>query len=355
MSNFGTLGQNHDALRLTFPSPERPDDPLFAPSESYPSVFPMEEPVPPVPAPFLSTSEDTIRGGKLIVFAANASFIDTSRDRTLREVTLPAGWSTVVSGTGAVSAGRTGVACDSGLTSASTAGLESTDTYLQADVAVDVELVHPTGATASAVDLAVLEARSASGSVARVRLRRGFGADSELTVAYGDITPASGPVVVGGIADAAGNLTLRIVRDGVRVWGFVGTRTTDGGWASLVKVLDYDRFASDAGVVRFYVGNVGVAGRVLTRFTNYTVRSHARIGSRLVDDKVDISTRRFTGLVPAATVEEVGLHDISVFGLFGELVYDDGFRYVLPPPKTVGRESTRTLFVVQDPILKDGA
>lgn len=311
-----------------------------------------EAPVPP--APPVTLESDTIRGGKFIVFGGSETLLDTSMDRSLLSTSLPMGWTTVTAGSGSRNPTLAGLELDTGLTAASVAGLQSTTTYDNFDIAIDVELVYPVGATASPVDLAVLEARTASGAIARVRLRRGWGADPALTAGFGDMVPVSGPTLTGGIVDATGATTLRIVRNEERVFAFVGVRDTDGVYSTLSKVLDYDTFPADAGSVRFYVGNVGIAGRVRTRFTNFTVRSHVLIGPRLLEDKLDLSTRRLAGNVPAATVEEVGLHDVTVFGLFGETVYPDGFEYVLPTEKTLGRVAARTLFIVQDPVLRDG-
>jgi len=301
---------------------------------------------------------DTIRGGLFLVFAAPDSLVDTTRDRSLLSTSLPAGWNSLTSGSGGVRPTLAGLELDTGVTAGSVAGLESTDAYLRFDIAVDVELVHPTGATSSAVDLAVLEARTGSGAIARVRLRRGWGTNPALTVGFGDMVPVTGPVLTGGIVDAGARelYTLRIVRHEEYVWGFLGVRSSDGTtYTSLTKVLDFTQFPTDTGLVRFYVSNPGYSARVRSRFTNYTVRSHARVGKRLLDNKVDVSRRRLAGNVPAATVQELGRHDIHLFGLFGEVSFPNGFEYVLPPPKTVGRESARTLFTVQDPILKDGA
>lgn len=301
---------------------------------------------------------DTIRGGLFLVFATSDALVDTARDRSLKATALPAGWNSLVTGSGALRPTLAGLELDTGVTAGSTAGLESSDAYLRFDLAVDVELLDPTGATSSAVDLAVLETRSGGGAIARVRLRRGWGLDPKLTVGFGDLVPVSGPTITGGIADAGTRTvyTLRIVRHEEYVWGFIGKRSADGTtYDSLTKVLEYDRFPTDTGLVRFYVGNPGFASRVRSRFTNYTVRSHARIGKRLLDNKVDVSRRRIVGNVPAATIQELGRHDIHLFGLFGEVSFPNGFEYVLPPQRTVGREAARSLFTVQDPILKDGA
>lgn len=294
---------------------------------------------------------DTTRGGGVVVLSSNATLLDVSADRTLLGPSLPAGWSSVLAGSGLATPRSSGLELDTRLTAASSAYLASVATFTNFDVAVDVELEHPSGATAGVVDLAVLEARSTSGGIARVLLRRGFGADPALTVGFGDTT---GPAALGSAVDATGMVTLRIVRNGARVWGFVGIRDDEDAYVALIPVLEYDRFPADAGIVRFGLGNGGQAIRVRAHFTNLTFRSHVRIGTRLVEAKTTPGARRIAGIVPAALVEEIGAEDVTVFGLFGSYTRVDGFVYVYPPERTVSRESTRTLFVVQDPALKDG-
>ena len=324
-----------------------------------PPPDPPPTPPPPVPADLVFVPEsDTIRGGKEIVFSLGGSLLDTSRDESFLSTSLPAGWSNVTSGSGQRLPTAAGLVLDTRLAAASQAGIETPDNdYVSFDVAVDVELFYPVGATSVPVNLAVLETETSSGSTARVRLCRGWGADPTLTVGFGDLLLVGEPDLTGGIVDAGSALekiTLRIVRDAARVFGFVGKRDSTGRYTMLQKVIDYDAFPIDAGAVRFYVGNNTLARRVQTRFSNFTVRSHALINSRLVEDKVDVSTRRMTGVVPAATLEEVGLHDLTVFGLFGSVTSVNGFEYTLPAEKTVGRVTARRLFTVQDPVLRDG-
>lgn len=280
----------------------------------------------------------TILGGEEIVFTGD--LLDETRDRSLEESALPAGWSAF--GAGLVTPTRVGLELDTGTTAGVVAGIESGDTYLHADLSVAAQVVHPMGATASSVDLAVLEVQSGSGDAARVGLRRGFGADPSLTVGFGEVVPASGPTVPGGVVAAASGV-LRLVRNGGRVWGFVGD----------TRVLDAP-FAATAGAVRLWAGNGSLATRVRSRLVDYRVRSHARIEGRLVEEKLDLSRHRMVGRVPAVPAEELGEADVVVFGLAGETVFAGGFEYVLPVGKTVGRAPARTLVVVQDPVLRDG-
>jgi hypothetical protein len=312
---------------------------------------------PPGPPPFLSNGQDTIRGGLLLIIAAqNTLFIDTARDQAFRAPTMPSGWTNISSGSGGLRPTLSGLVLDTGMIASSVAGVETPDDYEHFDVAVDVQVVFPQGPLLSVVDLAVLEARGPSGALARVRLRRGYGSDAAAVVVYGEFT-VGGVTTIGGIelAPSTERVTLRIVRNDTRIFGFAAIRApyTDS-YDTLVKVIDYDRFASGVGKIRVYAQNIGLPQRVQSVISNYTVRSHGTIAGRLFDNKIDVAPRRLVGNVPAATVEELGLVDIRLFGLFGESFYPNSFLYVLPPERTLGRSSVRTLFTVQDPVLRDG-
>jgi hypothetical protein len=308
---------------------------------------------PSVPVAVIDPVIDTLRGGAEIIVSSESLLLDTSRDELFTGLALPSAWTAAVAGSGQVRFTRDGVLCDSRLTSASTAGLTSTDSYLNADMALDVVFKFPED-VATPVDLAVLEVTSVSGATARVRLRRGVGVNPALIAVFGDLTLASGQTVVGGIeiVDPRPHLTLRIVRNGARVFGFFGRRV-DGRYTELHEILAFDRFATDTGVVRFRVGNLGYAGRVETLFRNFTVRSHMTIDGKLIDNKLDLGAHRLFGNVPATSLARLGLRDVVVFGLFGSVTDVDGFEYILPPPKTVGRNS-EFLRLYQDVQLRDG-
>lgn len=316
----------------------------ITPPEAYTFFTAFVPPVPPVLVGGTLPDSDTLRGGKAVVAFAQTILLDTTHDAAFAGLSLPAAWTGISTGSGSATPTYNGLVLDTGLVGASTAAVASVDTFLNYDMSVEVLPVFPEG-VAVPVDLAVLEVTAASGATARVRLRRGVGLDPTLVSGAGDVT-VGGVTTAGGVLpihDAAA-VTLRMVRNGARLFGFVGD----------VQVLDIRFFALDAGVVRLRAGNLTFAGRVRTVVRNFRVRSHVTISSRLIDHKIDVSTRRLAGNVPAAPIEELGLRDVVIFGLFGEIVIPNGFLYVLPPERTLGLTSAESFVTVQDPVLKDG-
>jgi hypothetical protein len=165
-------------------------------------------------------------------------------------------------------------------------------------------------------------------------------------------------------------ITLRLVRSGARAWAFVGRRPNDAltdEYTEMKELLgNWTGFLASATAPFIYVRNLGTTQAVRTRVSNFTARSHVRIGERLLVDKVTTHPNRIRGFVPATvplnrdlrypTVAGVGLVDIAVFSpFFGEFIDPDGFEYVLPPKLTIGggRNRPRNLLVVLDPQLRD--
>jgi hypothetical protein len=278
---------------------------------------------------------DTIRGGAELVFLVpETELLDTSRDAELLSRTLPAGWGTSVVGSGSVTPSLDGVVLDTGASANSRAVLTVPNTYEAFDVAVDFERLVPSGRAPVPVSLAVLAFQTASGYV-RVRVQRGVQTEDGTMVISSEGQTASGITIVGGTTVYGSDTgTLRIVRYGSSVWCFVGTRDSDGEYTELVELMNFGLFddASVSGDIRIWAENGSVNGSVRTLITNYTVRSHAMIGPRLVDGKIDIGARR----------------------LFGVAIGTDDFLYTRPAVLTVGAESANTLITVQDTALKDG-
>jgi hypothetical protein len=319
-------------------------------------VFP-----PPPPQGFgeIVPNSDTIRGGKLVAVATAAPLLDTTQDQPFFSLGLPdpTAWVPVVVNSGTVTPTAKGLVIDTGLASGSSAGMVSEKAYANFDLMLDVELQAPVPGTLGLFDLVSLEATSAAGAVARVMLRLGVGSRPGAVVAWGDTQVPGQPVIIGGtaiLASAAGVLTLRVVRNGVRIFGFVGQRDSTGAFTELAKVIDSRTFVPDSGAVRFAARNNTPGGRARTRVSNLTFRSHTTISSRLLDNKDDLSQRRIFGFVPAASLPEIGLRDVVIFGLFGQIVLTNGFLYTLPPEKTVGVTSASSLATVIDPALRDG-
>jgi hypothetical protein len=323
------------------------------------AVFCAQLPPPPPPIPpilVIVGTACTTHGGCELRVLLDQLLVDLSRDQDFLGRVLPVGWANLVTGSGTVTVQQgLGLLFNSGTAGNSQAGIESTQTYTNGDAAFDFEILDAHESVLDAADLAVFEWTSALGDVARVRVLQGVGASRGQLVALGEEV-VGGTTIMGGIeAWDATKGTLRIVRNGTRVFGFVGTREpgTASVYTRLVKVLDVKDFTTGGGVLRIYCASRARRSRVRARFSRFTLRPHVTISGRLLVNKIEISGH-LIGQIPAATLEELGAVPFTVFGLFGSLTDNTGFTYTLPVPLTVGLEATRTGITVQDPVLKDG-
>lgn len=295
---------------------------------------------------------DTIRGGKeIVLYTAALRLNDTSRDALFNSTQgLPAAWTPT--GSGQQEFTTRGTVLKSTAQPSSSSGVTSADSYEDFDVAMDFELLRPAATRqGGVVDVAVLEFDTGLGGTITVEVQRG---PDDVLQARARATAYGRTVVGHNLFIDDRRFTLRIVRNGARVWAFYGIRDPRTRvYGELVKLLDYDQFAEEAGSIEARVSNLGARVDVQTRISNYTVESHVRIGPRLLDAK-RIVFKRIVGNVPAATLEEVGAADIVAFGLFGEAVNPGGFEYTLPVPRTVGRERTRLLRLYEDEQVRDG-
>ena len=284
---------------------------------------------------------DTTRGGRTVYSTeADFSLVDTDQDQTFqRLVALPSGWS----GSGSRTFTPTGLELASGSTAGGEAAVTQTAGNYHFDAAVDVELLGPSALRIGEVILASFSLEDGLGSTASITVR--------LDAAGVRITAeaaAPGQTAVGGVFRAPpGNFTLRFVRNSMRLWAFYGLRS-DGMFTTLEPLLDFAQFTAEPAVLGLSVSNGSRPVNVRTRFSNLTLTSHMRIGSRLVDAKRVIHGR-IVGLAPAVPLEEVGSADVTVFGLFGAATMTDGFTYTVPPSRTVGRSALGTLGLSQDP------
>lgn len=292
----------------------------------------------------ISIASDTFRGGAQII-AVREDLRDLTRDRPL--TTLPAGWTP----SGQVSFDSRGVLLQS-LTAPATLTTSDSD-YIYFDIAVDVIPLSPPDTSTSAELIACLE-HEVAGDVVRVCLVRGASANPGQLYAVGE--SFIGDLTAGAQLVPPGRVTLRLIRNGTRVYGYVGVRPSAArpeAYSVLSKVLDtsVEALGLSGGVLR-------LASRSTTRatsaiFSNYTVRSHATINGRPIVDKRSPTFRQIVGFVPAATLQEVGPAEVSIFGLFGNITDLSAFSYVLPAAKTVGNEIVRTLKSYQDPVVRD--
>lgn len=290
--------------------------------------------------------QDTYRGGALIV-AAGDNVLDVSRDAPL--TSLPAGWT--AAGDFVEFDRRRGVTLRS-VNNPATLTTANSD-YVYFDAAVDVLPLTPPDTAPNNALIACLE-HEAGGIITRVCLVRGAFSNPNTLLGIGEAfigDSAAGVAPVG-----AGEVTLRLVRNGPRIYGFVGTRElTADGYTTITKILDAPApsLGISTGPLRLATRTGTSARTTSALFRNFTVRSHASINERLFNNKYVPGRGQLVGNVPAATLDEVGFADVSIFGLFGQASSSDSFLYTLPAPRTVGNEIVRTLKTYQDPVIRD--
>ena len=291
-----------------------------------------------------STESDTFRGGAQLV-VVREGIRNTERDRPL--TSLPSSWTT----SGQVSFDSRGALLKSLSTPATLTTSDSNYAYF--DVSVDVTPLSPPDTSATTELIACLE-HEVGGEIARVCIVRGATADPSKLYAIGEAF--TGDVTAGAQLAPAGRITLRLIRNGPKIWGYVGVRPSvaqPDEFSVLLKVLDTSVEALGAlgGVIRLASRSSSRATSAI--FSNYTVRSQVTINNRPLVNKRTPTNRQLVGFVPAATIRELGPAVVSVFGLFGSVTDSGVFSYTLPAAKTVGNEITRTLRSYQDPVIRD--
>jgi hypothetical protein len=307
---------------------------------------------------FAFGGSDTIRGGKqVLVSAPTLSVLDSGLDESFAALpgAPPPGWSEI--GSGDKNYEFTFTELETTPIPGTFSGLQLDSDLVHFDAAIDIDLNQPRATSSgqgSAVDVAIFRfdvptAIPAASLIVQVER----GPDAQLLVRA--VMSAYGREIVGsGHIFDLDHFTLRIVRNRDRIWAFFGVRDSFRNYTTLVKLFDSGpQFAIEPGNLSIRVDNRLRAVNTKTRITNFTVESHARIGPRLLEEKA-IRFSRAIGIVPAATLEEVGFAELVVFGLFGESIAPEGFEYTLPVPRTVGRELTRQLELYSDVQLRDG-
>lgn len=289
-----------------------------------------------IPAPlvvYITPPRDTLRGGTQVTIYADRAFTTTAYDAA-----LVAG----VSGSGGFAA-DTGIAA-TGPTAGSTAGATHQDTFTHFDCAVTAEFLSPPNSPTDYTPAALEVVHIATGDTARVYVTR---AANGVLTAHGDILRGA-VVEPGGVAVLpAGSTTvvLRLVRGPTRLYGFVDE----------IELLNTPTFTPGLCQPRFATRNGAGTTAVRTRYTGFELRSHATIAGRLVVNKINAEARHLIANVPAATISELGLTDVEVFGPWGAVTLNNGFEYVLPAPSTLSNDGSRQLTTYLDPVLHDAS
>lgn len=355
---------------LAFVSPPNATRPM-------PIGYAYVTPVTPPPDPpdlvvtFPANLRDTLRGGLAVSFAAEGGFFDYPiMNRSFESLTLEDGF-TAVLGTGAASRPtREGLVLATGPGSDSSARVETDGAYdygaayAYYDIRVDVELLNPpTTGLAGPVTVAELFGENDDQDIARVRIVRdptqpGFLLYQGLAAFAGGAVIAAGS---GFVVDPGPHqrFRLRLVRNDTYVVGYVGLIDGATDEAAFVEVLNSTNFPTSAGVIGFGVSNQSVGVRVRSRFDTFTfspcamVVPRAAYGGkvRLLENVTTPSRTRISGLIPAAIygLQDLGQHDLDVFGAWTRTRLANAFEYTLPDSKIIGRTALRLLQTPTDP------
>lgn len=289
---------------------------------------------------------DTIRGGKQVVIHGNQALVDTTQDVSFAGQTMPpTGWTSVLTGTGRLAPSPQGLSLQLPDATASSVLLTSPATYKSFEAALSARLLSPT--VSSSVDSVVLgfEFRLDADNYVGIRVVRPAAYEGQDVVEVRAYRVVAGQATeMGAVRLATSAVVLKIVRHSNYVFAFVNA-----------ELLDSSSFFTTATTGAFRVSVAHALGGlpVETRLSDLTIRSHALINGRLLQEKTDISKRRFAGNVPAASLSEVGLQPIILFGPWGSVTSPEGFEYTLPTGRTVGRAKATTLRTFNDPTTKD--
>lgn len=295
---------------------------------------------------------DTLRGGGQFVAFTLEPIIDTSRDASLLSTALPGGWSAI----GDVTPTSHGVVLSAGPgTGASSSLLVPFSDYARYDASIDVELLLPTDIPSSPVELIALTTTLPGGAgSARIGFRTTpngrFGVYGE--VRQGAVIDQSGFYPV--LDPFNFTWTLRLVRNGLKVYGLIGTRDRRSNrFTQVAEVFTGSVNSTVAGTMSIVTQNSSSDVVTRARVHDYIVESHASINGRLVLGKVVRSGKQIHGVVPAAPSTELGAATIEIFGMFGAATSTLGFEYVLPPSRTVGNEIVGTIKIFSDVAIRD--
>lgn len=353
-----------------FISPPNATRPLAIGYAYEPPLVPPPDP-PALVVTFPANLRDTLRGGLAASFAAEGGFFDYPvLNRSFESLTLETGF-TAVLGAGATSRPtRDGLILATGPGSGSAARVETDATYdygasyAHYDIRVDVELLNPpTTGLSGPVTVAELFGENDDQDIARVRIVRDP-AQPGFLLYQGLAAFAGGAVIAAGsgfIPDPGPHqrFRLRLVRNDTYVVGYIGLIDGANDEAAYVEVLNSTNFPTSAGVIGFGVANQSVGVRVRSRFDSFTfapcamVVPRAAYGGkvRLLEDVTTPSRTRISGLIPAAIygLQDLGLHDLDVFGAWTRTRLTDAFEYTLPDSKIIGRTALRVLRTPTDP------
>lgn len=293
----------------------------------------------------VSPAFDTFRGGKRIVAYGSARLTDSSLDVDFRGLTLPVGWSASPSGSGIVSSLFTGLHLSTGPQASSVASVADSTSRDSFEAEVTARVLGPPRAVGSSVTCLAFRYEIDASNYVEVRVRKDplFGEDVTIVDSLVE-TSAEGLQQFGALVVDGPRTRLRILRHSRWVFAY----------ADDILIGQFPRFStSTSGTMSLRAENNSESSKVSTLVTTLTLRSQVLIKERPLEDKIDVGEHRLEGAVPAATLADVGLHPIILFGPWGSVNASEGFEYTLPTGRTVGVDLISALSSYTDPTVRD--
>jgi len=293
----------------------------------------------------VSRASDNFRGGAEITIATAGGLLDPAFDTQNLS-----GWADDSSGGGStalVTSGRAMRLTASGVPGGVARRVNPIASFQSFDARVTVVPEGPLQLFGSGeIEVASFEVVFSGGCVARCRIVRSGTQASNVFLGVADAGSNCGAILPGATPltadEVSGGVELQIVRHSCHLRILVGGR-------EIVRDNRYTPPSEDAG---FRVQTTGRAASATV--SNFNITGHALIGGRLLVNKQVLSPRRMTGVIPAATLFDVGPVVVQVFGLGVRADVPGAFSYTLPTGQTIGRDSGGRVISYTDGQLRDG-
>lgn len=287
----------------------------------------------------------SFRGGEELLIHATQQLTNTALDHDFRGQSLPSGWVSFLASGARIRHSLQGAVLATGPTAGSYIQLDTAPLHEACSATLRVRPLTPDQAQTSPVTCVAFSYVVDGVSYATLRIRRNALVDSTQVLVDSVIGLADETMIGGAIVRSPlQNFDLQVVRVQNYVFLLVNGQ----------QVASTSRFTAEGvGSFRVLVSNDTMATKVSTRIERLEVRSHALIGGRLLQSKTDIGDRRVVGTTPAASLAEVGLHDIILFGPWGVAAQSEAFSYILPDGRRIGGAAGTPLTSYVDPSVKD--
>lgn len=288
---------------------------------------------------------DTIRGGKELVLYGTSPLVYDIYDVDFRGTAWrDASFTIDNSGQATVTESKDGLILSAGPVANSIASIVSEEDNEQFEARLAFKLLAPAAVHEDAVDCLIFEYVLSDDATASIKLRRDFAVSTTALLASTTITIDSYERTVGGAILSTEPDELRIVRCQNYIFLYADNQL----------LASTDKFSTaEEGTFQIGVGNSDETTAVRARVTSLLRRSHCLIDGWPLLNKEDLSKHRVTGHVPVSSLARVGLVPTHIFGPWGIVEDLEGFEYILPTGRTLGRVGPGRIKFYGDEQLKD--